>query len=84
LCFGEWNYFHPSYGKRVAVFVRNCTQMRTQVLFQLHIVLNVLSIPDFIQGISFNAGYAWMTNVIASLIFNEDSKLNSIVSIYIK
>lgn len=58
--------------------------MRTQVPFQLHIMLNVLSIPDFIQGVSFNAGYAWMTNVIASLIFNEDSKLNSVLFIYIK
>jgi len=58
--------------------------MRTQVPFQLHIMLNVLCIPDFIQGVSFNAGYAWMTNVIASLIFNEDSKLNSILFIYIK
>ena len=53
--------------------------MRTQVPFQLHIMLNVLSIPDFIQDVSLNAGYAWMTDVIASLIFNEDSKVNSIL-----
>jgi len=58
--------------------------MRTQFPFQLHIMLNVLSIPDFRQGVSFDAGYAWMANVIASLIFNEDSKLNCILFIYIK
>jgi len=58
--------------------------MRKQVPFQLHIMLNVLSIPDFIQGVSFNAGYTWMTNIIASFIFNEHSKLNSILFIYIK
>ena len=57
--------------------------MCTQVPFQLHIKLNVLSIPDLIQGILFNAGYPWM-NIIVSLIFNEDSKLNSILFICIK
>jgi hypothetical protein len=58
--------------------------MRTQASFQLHMMLCVLRIPDFIQGVSLNAGYMWIMNVIASFIFAEDSKLNSILFISVK
>jgi hypothetical protein len=58
--------------------------MRTQAPFQLHMMLCVLRIPDFIQGMSLNAGYTWIMNVIASLIFTEDSKLNRILFMSVK